>query len=101
MNNQNIKHGKIKNLDFQEFKYYELSRTDIATNGNLTLHIDNSSKTICTSTDMEFNTEYIIILDDSYQYVIRTIYEELDPDDNNFFNIKPRKRTYLTLIRDR
>ena len=50
---------------------------------------------------MEFNTEYIIILDDSYSYVIRSIYEEIDEDNNNFFNIKPRKRTYLTLIRDR
>lgn len=64
------------------------------------LHIDNSSKVICTSAEIEFNTEYILIIDD-YTWVIRAIYEELDPDDNNFFNIKPRKRTYLTIIRDR
>lgn len=92
--------GKIRDLNYQEFKYYELSRTDVAKNGNLTLNIDNSSKTICTSVDIEFNTEYILIID-SHPWVIRTIYEELDPDDNNFFNITPRKRTYLTIIRDR
>ena len=101
-NNKEIEYktGKIKILQYQEFKYYEILNTDVAAHG-LNLFIDNQSKTIVTSYELEFNTSYIIILADGYEYVITAIHEEVDPDDNNFFNIKPRKRTYLTIIRDR
>lgn len=98
--NKEYKIGKIKNLEFQEFKYFELSRTDILRKGDLKIHIDNQTRTICTSLEIEFNTDYILIID-GYEYHIRAIYEEKDEDDNNFFGIKPRKRTYLTIIKDR
>lgn len=102
-NNENIEYktGKIRDLEYREFKYYEVNRSDNSVKGELSLNIDNKVKTICTSDDyIEWNTQYLVILDDGYLYVIRTFYDELDPDDNNFFNIKARKRTYLTLVRD-
>lgn len=100
--NENVEYkiGKIVNLENREFKYFELLRTDILRNGELKLHIDASSKVICTSIeDVEFNNDTVLILD-GYRYNIRSIYEELDEDTNNFFGIKARKRTYLTLIKD-
>lgn len=98
--NREYKIATIKNLENTEFKFYELSRTDIVRKGELKIHIDNASKTICTSAEIEFNNDYIIVID-GLEYNIKSIYEELDEDDNNFFGIKPRKRSYLTLQRDR
>ena len=98
--NKEYKIASIKNLDNSEFKYYELSRTDIVRKGELNVHIDNQSKIICTSAEISFNTDYVLKIED-YEYYIRSIYEEIDSDDNNFFGIKPRKRTYLTIIKDR
>ena len=100
--NENIEYkiGKIVNLEYKEFKYFELLRTDILRNNELKLHIDASSKVICTSIDdVEFTNDTVLIIDD-YRYNIRSIYEELDEDTNNFFGIKSRKRTYLTIIKD-
>ena len=100
--NENIEYkiGKIKNLENQEFKFFELPRTDIIRKGELKLHLDNASKVICTSIEnIEFNNDFVIVIDDT-AYNIRGIYVELDEDDNNFFGIKCRRRTYLTLIKD-
>ena len=100
--NENIEYktASVKNLENMEFKFYELSRTDIIRKGELGIHIDNASKTICTSAEIEFNNDYVIVID-GREYNIRAIYEELDEDDNNYFRIKPRKRSYLTLVKDR
>lgn len=92
--------GKIRDLENQEFKFYELSRTDIMKNGNLQINIDVASKTICTSVNIDFTTEYMIEIDGD-MYNIRSIYVENLNDDNNFFRIHPKKRTYLILIQDR
>ena len=99
--NQNVEYktGKIKNLENQEFKFFELPRTDIMRKGELKLHVDNASKVICTSAEVEFTNDFVIVIEDT-AYNIRGIYVELDEDDNNFFNIKCRKRTYITLIKD-
>ena len=100
-NNDKVEYktAKIKNLQYQEFKFYELSREDINRKGELKLHADNLTKTICTSFEAEFTNDFVIVIGDS-EYHIRSIYVEIDPDDNNYFNIKPRRRTYLTIIRD-
>lgn len=100
--NQNIEYkiGKIVNLENKEFKFYELTRTDINRKEELRLHIDMASKVICTSIEnVEFTNDFVIVINGE-RYNIRSIYIELDDDANNFFGITPRKRTYLTLERD-
>lgn len=100
--NENVEYkiGKIVNLEYKEFKYFELLRTDILRNNELKLHIDASSKVICTSIEnVEFTNDFVLIID-GYRYNIRSIYEELDEDTNNFFGITARKRIYLTIVKD-
>lgn len=97
--NKEYKTAVIKDLENQEFKYYEISRVDVIKKQELKIHMDNRSKVICTSYDIEFNTDYILLID-GHDYHIRSLYEEIDEDNNNFFGIKPRKRTYLTIVRD-
>lgn len=100
--NENVEYkiGKIINLENKEFKFFELTRTDIVRHDELRIHIDSASKVICTSIeDVEFNNDFVITIDGE-RYNVKSIYIELDEDTNNFFNIKARKRTYLTLERD-
>lgn len=100
--NQNLEYkiGNILNLENKEFKFFELTRTDINRKEELRLHMDNASKVICTSIDnVEFNTDFIIVINGE-RYNVRQIYIELDEDTNNFFGIKSRQRTYLNLERD-
>lgn len=100
--NENVEYktGTILNLENKEFKFFELTRTDINRKDELRIHIDRASKVICTSIDdVEFTNDYVIKIDGE-RYNIMSIYIELDEDTNNFFHIKSRQRTYLTLERD-
>ena len=100
--NENIEYktASIVNLDYMEFKFFELTRTDINRREELRIHMDTASKVICTSIeDVPFNNDYVIVIDGE-RYNVSSIYVELDEDTNNFFRIKARKRTFLTLERD-
>lgn len=97
--NKEYKTAKLRDAENTEFKFFELSRTDIDRKGELRIHIDSASKIICTSAELEFNRDDVIIIDGK-NYGVKYIYIEKDEDDNNFFGIKCRQRTYLTLGRD-
>lgn len=91
----------LRDSENTEFKYYELSRTDIMRHDDLRVHIDSASKIICTSNEFLTFTNDSAIIINGILYYIRNIYEEKDDDDNNYFGIPSRKRVYLTLITDR
>lgn len=100
--NENVEYktASIVNLENTEFKFFELTRTDINRKEELRIHMDSASKIICTSIEnVEFNNDFIIVIDGE-RYNVSSIYIELDEDTNNFFGIKARRRTYLTLERD-
>lgn len=100
--NQDVEYkiASIPNLENREFKFFELTRTDINRKEELRIHMDSASKAICTSIeDIEFNNDFIIVINGE-RYNVKQIYIELDEDTNNYFGIKARKRTYLTLERD-
>ena len=102
--NENIEYKNAtaysESVDHVEFKFFELTRTDINRKEEIKLHMDSASKVICTSNEsIEFNNDFIIYIDGE-RYHVSSIYIELDEDTNNFFHIKARKRTYLTLERD-
>jgi len=97
--NKEYKTAELRDAENTEFKFYELARTDIVRKGELKLHIDSASKVICTSDNIQFNNDDFIFID-GVRYGIKYIYIEKDEDDNNFFGITCRQRTYLTLGKD-
>lgn len=97
--NKEYKTATLRDAENTEFKFYELSRTDVMRKGELKIHIDTASKVICTSFEYNFNNDDVIIID-GIDYRIKSIYIEKDEDDNNFFGIKCRQRSYITLGTD-
>jgi len=98
--NKEFNIGYIKESNMLPFNFAYLNREDITNNLYLSnLELSDNVFLIETSDDIDLSTNNTIIIDQVSNH-IRSFYIEYAEDHNNAFNIKAKKRTIITLIKE-
>lgn len=98
--NKEFNTAYIKENNLQCFHFAYTNREDITNNTYLSnIELSNSVYIVETTDDITFTTDNTILINEEPNH-IRSIYIEYPDNINNQLNIKAKKRTFLTLVRD-